>query len=95
MKGIGRRRSWAPATGASRDGPIARRTGRQPPIARTSPHSQSCGKAWYGAPSTNAFHAAGSVTRQARSSALTVPHPAAASASRATTRSSHGRFSVP
>src|SRR5687767_14353252 len=36
-------------------------------MARTSPHSHSCGKAWYGADSTNAFQVEASVTRQALS----------------------------
>ncbi len=65
--GIRRSRSWTPATGSSRVTPIARRTGRQPAMARTSPHSQSWGKAWYGADSTNRFHAVASVSRHARS----------------------------
>ncbi len=68
--GTRRSRSCAPATGDSTDGPMARRTGVQPPMARTSPHSHSCGKAWYAADSTKAFHVAASVTRKARRSSL-------------------------
>src|SRR5687768_5693203 len=65
--GMRRSRSCAPASGWSGWRPSARRTGRQPLMARTSPHSHSCGKAWYGADSTNEFQVEASVTRQALS----------------------------